>query len=68
VTLEEVFRSIDEVRDEFQREEDQAILQRDIHKGIAALAGKDACERLRRRFQFAADVRRNVELVTRKAK
>ncbi len=68
MTIEEVFSTIDEVREEFQREEDQAILQRDIHRGIAALAGKDACERLRRRFQFAADVRRNIALVTAKRK
>jgi hypothetical protein len=68
MTVEEVFRYIDELLEEFQREEDQAIMQRNMDKAIAGLAGKDACERLRRRLQFAADVRRNVELVTRKAK
>ncbi len=34
------------MREMYQREEDQAILQRDMDKAIHALAGKDACHRL----------------------
>lgn len=34
------------MREMYQREEEQAIRQRDMDKAIHALAGKDACQRL----------------------
>lgn len=48
VPLQDVFRWTDEIRSEFVREEDQAILQRNMDKAIAAVSGKDACDRLTR--------------------
>ena len=38
---------IGEMREMYAREEDQAIMQRNMDKAVAALSGKDACERLR---------------------
>jgi hypothetical protein len=42
---------IADVSEEFVREEDQGLLQRDLHKAEMALAGKYACDRLARRFE-----------------
>lgn len=54
--LEDVLRWIDEVKEEFQREEDQGILQGRLDKASAALAGKDACERIRRRMNLCVQM------------
>lgn len=40
---------VNDIRDEFQREEDQGLLQHDLHKAEQALAGKYACDRILRR-------------------
>ncbi len=48
--LEFILEIIGDVKDSFQREEDQAILQRAMDKAIAGLAGKDACGRISREF------------------
>jgi hypothetical protein len=55
VPLSQVFTWTDEIRSEFAREEDQAIRQRNIDRGIEALSGKDACDRLVRciRMRFS---------------
>ena len=52
MTVEDVLIWINDVHDQFQREEDQGILQGRLDKASAALAGKDACERLRREVQM----------------
>ncbi len=44
--LEFILEIIGDVKDRFQREEDQAILQRAMDKATMALAGKDACTRI----------------------
>ena len=44
--LDFIFQIIADVRERFQREEEQAILQRNMDKAIAALSGKDACTRI----------------------
>lgn len=51
MNIEQVIEAISEVRDEFQREEDQGLLQRDMHKAEQALAGKYACDRILRRIE-----------------
>lgn len=51
VNIEQVIEAISEVREEFQREEDQGLLQRDLHKAEQALAGKYACDRILRRIE-----------------
>ena len=48
MTVEEVIAKIQEVKEDFEREEDQGLLQRDLHKAEMALAGKYACERILR--------------------
>ena len=45
---EDVLKLIFEVRDDLQREEDQGLLQHDLHKAEQALAGKYACDRIAR--------------------
>jgi hypothetical protein len=46
--LPDVIQLVQNVRLEFQREEDQGLLQHDLHKAEMALAGKYACERILR--------------------
>jgi hypothetical protein len=46
ITLEQFYAWIDEMREMYQREEDQAIRRRDMERATYAVAGKDACERL----------------------
>jgi hypothetical protein len=48
MNIEAVLQMIEDVREQFQREEDQGLLQHDIHKAEMALAGKFACERISR--------------------
>jgi hypothetical protein len=40
---------VNDIREEFQREEDQGLLQHDMNKAQMALAGKYACDRILRR-------------------
>lgn len=47
ISLERVERLIEDLREQYQREEEQAILQRDMEKAARALCGKDACTRLK---------------------
>jgi hypothetical protein len=51
ITIERVLGWVEDVREEFQREEDQGILQCRLDKAQAALSGKDACERLKRSLE-----------------
>jgi hypothetical protein len=51
MNADDLVRIVEDVRDEFQREEDQGLLQRDMHKAEQALAGKYACERILRRLE-----------------
>ena len=46
--VRDVLVLIAEVREDFQREEDQGLLQHDLHKAEQALAGKYACDRIHR--------------------
>jgi len=61
--LDEVLGWIDDVLDQFQREEDQGILQGRLDKATAALAGKDACQRIRRDIQMRYGMVQNREKV-----
>jgi len=61
--LDEVLGWIDDVLDQFQREEDQGILQGRLDKASAALAGKDACQRIRRDIQMRYGMVQNREKV-----
>jgi hypothetical protein len=46
--IDALVKVVQDVRLDFQREEDQALLQHDLHKAEMALAGKYACERILR--------------------
>jgi len=46
ITLDRLHQLIEELRDQYQREEEQAILQRSMERAVQALAGKDACTRI----------------------
>ncbi len=48
ITLDRIFAWIADLNEEYQREQDQGILQGRLDKATAALCGKDACERLKR--------------------
>lgn len=60
LTLDELVRIVTEVQEQFQGEEDQGLLQRDLHKAEMALAGKYACGRILR----AIEARSGIQVVT----
>lgn len=64
IQLDRLEKMIDDVREQFQREEDQAILQRNMDKAIHALAGKDACARLKNSLGMGAAMDANWAAVT----
>src|SRR5260370_3484192 len=46
MTVEEVIEKIQEVKSDFEMEEEHGLLQRDLHNAEMALAGKYVCERI----------------------
>jgi hypothetical protein len=48
----DVLAVIQSVRDDFSREEDQGLLQDNLHKAQLALAGKWACDRIQRALEL----------------
>ena len=63
MNLDEVLSWVDDVHEQYQREEDQGILQGRLDKASAALAGKDACQRLKRDIQMRYGMTQNREKV-----
>ncbi|HKM81531.1 MAG TPA: hypothetical protein VJY15_11285 [Candidatus Acidoferrum sp.] len=61
MTTEDFVRLVRDVQSDFEREEDQGLLQRDLHKAEQALAGKYACGRILR----AIEAREGIQLVGR---
>lgn len=57
MTLQDVVRLIEEVKSDFEHEEDQGLLQRDLHKAEMALAGKYACDRVLRKIEAKEGIR-----------
>lgn len=49
--VNDLIQVIEDEREAFQREEDQGLMQHDLHKAEQALAGKYACERILRRIE-----------------
>lgn len=66
--LEDVLRFIDDVQDQYQREEEQGILQERLDKARDALVGKHACERLKRDIKARYGVRTNWQIMIEKRK
>jgi hypothetical protein len=60
VDLEKVERFIQDLYEQYQREEEQAILQRNMDKAVAALCGKEACIRLKNNLGMRIDMEDNL--------
>jgi len=56
MTAQDVIDIVREVKSDFEREEDQGLLQRDLHKAEQALAGKYACERILRALEARGEI------------
>jgi hypothetical protein len=54
MTVDEVVSLVEEVREDFVREEDQGLLQEDLGKAKHAMAGKHACDRILRKIEARA--------------
>jgi hypothetical protein len=59
MTMSELVELVEEVKEDFGREQDQGLLQRDLHKAEMALAGKYACDRILR----AVEAREGIAVV-----
>lgn len=57
MTIQEVIQLVKDVQDDFQREEEQGLLQEDIKKAQHALAGKHACARILRSIETREGIR-----------
>jgi len=64
ITQELVRKVLEDIRADYQREEDQAILQQNMYKAAHALAGKDACTRIERRIAMVAEMSANAARAT----
>jgi hypothetical protein len=60
MSTEDLIAIVESVKEDFEREEDQGLLQRDLHKAEMALAGKYACDRILR----AVAARAGLQVVT----
>jgi hypothetical protein len=57
MTAEDFVALVEGIRSDFQGEEDQGLLQHDMHKAEQALAGKYACDRILRRVEAKTGIR-----------
>jgi hypothetical protein len=57
MTVPDVVEMIQSVKEDFAHEEDQGLLQRDLHKAEMALAGKYACDRILRQIEAREGIR-----------
>ena len=63
ITLERLEQFINDLREQYQREEEQAILQRNMDKAVLALAGKEACTRLKNSIGLRVEMDANLVVV-----
>lgn len=69
ISLADFERWIGEMEEMYRREQQQAIRQRSMEKAVEAVAGLDACERLRNYVPMRQQMHQSVtEFVPRKAK
>lgn len=68
VSLEDVLRWIDDIKEQYQRDEDQGILQGRLDKAKDGLSGKEACERLKRGIKTRFGFEENMAFVVQKRK
>lgn len=57
VTTEQFVSLVREIQEDFDREQEQGLRQRDLHKAEMALAGKDACNRILRAVEAREGIR-----------
>ena len=57
MTVPDFVELVREVQSDFEREEDQGLLQHDLHKAEQALAGKYACDRILRKVEARSGIR-----------
>lgn len=57
MTVPDFVELVQEVQSDFAREEDQGLLQHDLHKAEQALAGKYACDRILRKVEARSGIR-----------
>ena len=60
LALEHVYEILEEIREDYQRKMDQAILQQDLYKANYALAGKETCTEVKRRVEMRLQMHENV--------
>jgi hypothetical protein len=60
IDLEKLERFIQDLYEQYQREEEQAIMQRNMDKAVAALCGKEACIRLKNNLGMRVEMDNNV--------
>ncbi len=60
LALKEVYSILEETSEDFQRRQDQAILQQDLYKANYALAGKETCRELKRRLESRLQMHENM--------
>lgn len=51
VQLDRLYEWIRDMREQFSREMDQALLKRDLYLGMEAMGGRDACDRIQRQIE-----------------
>lgn len=56
MSIEDLLALVASIREDFQREEDQGLLQHNLQKAEQALAGKYACDRLERAIALRGGV------------
>jgi hypothetical protein len=56
IDLERLSRILDDAKEEFQREVNQAVLKNNMNQGVAALGGLDAVQRIERRISITLGV------------
>lgn len=58
--LETIYNILAELLEDYQRREDQAILQEDLYKANYALAGKETCREVKRRVEMRMQMHESV--------
>ncbi len=63
IPIERVQEFIEELREMYQREEEQGILKRDMDQAVRALCGKEACTRLKNYLGMRQEMNENAARV-----
>lgn len=64
ISMEKLERFINDLYEQYQREEEQAILQRSMDKAVTALCGKEACVRLKNSLGMRIQMEDNLVRMT----